>query len=428
MLRPKTLVMRRNGLNQLQSGADGSSAFSHGDTFNFSFVGIGSASPTQKVFSGGVDGIVEPLSVGATIPDGSGWLFTNAAHNPTVFSDSTRGKVMYNDYFAGVDIDATKAFNFAAPIGTGVELYSTRLVRSEIKTTGDVDYPTANQLQHKQLRYHASNSISDTNDNTGTELVSFNWLGGSGKQFRVETGDGFITGTATSGGASTLTDTTKNWGVNTLVGRGCQLTGGTGSGQFIKVISNTATTITMQYGWSTVPDATTTYRLESAVHYGAGSDTTINSGWEREEYFLTTNSVGSANGSFVKRVKNAAGVVETIINLPTFNLYSGAGRINYALFQDYFGNNASAITSKKIYTDDIYHSVGTNKRLILTDRIDDLDLATVYETQDYSSWAGDSVTGKINKGKVSSAGNYYICGVSGLKTIIWSQSVQLSGN
>lgn len=70
-------------------------------------------------------------------------------------------------------------------------------------------------------------------------------------------------GTAESGGASTLTDTDKSFTVSefndfTYVIR---LTGGTGSGQERVISDNTATEITVKDPWSVTPDATTTYEI-----------------------------------------------------------------------------------------------------------------------------------------------------------------------
>lgn len=75
-----------------------------------------------------------------------------------------------------------------------------------------------------------------------------------------------VSGTATSGAAATLTDTTKAWGVNALAGKFIYLSGGTGAGQRRTIISNTATVITVSTGatnWSVSPDSTTTYDIES---------------------------------------------------------------------------------------------------------------------------------------------------------------------
>ena len=68
-------------------------------------------------------------------------------------------------------------------------------------------------------------------------------------------------GTATSGGASTLTDTGKAWTVNGYAGRTVVIHTGTGAGQSRKVASNTATVLTVTVAWVTNPDNTSQYAV-----------------------------------------------------------------------------------------------------------------------------------------------------------------------
>ena len=69
------------------------------------------------------------------------------------------------------------------------------------------------------------------------------------------------TGTASAGGASTLTDATKTWTVNQWAGKTVTITGGTGSGQTRTITSNTATALTVSVNWGTNPDNTSTYAI-----------------------------------------------------------------------------------------------------------------------------------------------------------------------
>lgn len=83
--------------------------------------------------------------------------------------------------------------------------------------------------------------------------------------------DELESGTATSGSALNLEDTTKTWTVNEFVGAAVHLTGGTGAGQVRYVLLNTSDTLTMTSAWGTNPDATTTYAiLRSEVNGTAG--------------------------------------------------------------------------------------------------------------------------------------------------------------
>jgi hypothetical protein len=68
------------------------------------------------------------------------------------------------------------------------------------------------------------------------------------------------TGTATSGGKSSLTDTGASFG--TLSFAGIRIVGGTGAGQDRKIINTVGgTTINIEGAWQTVPDATSQYEI-----------------------------------------------------------------------------------------------------------------------------------------------------------------------
>lgn len=72
----------------------------------------------------------------------------------------------------------------------------------------------------------------------------------------------FATGTASAGGASTITNAAKNWTVNQWTNYQIRITAGTGAGQVRTIASNTATVITVTVAWTTAPDATSVYSIE----------------------------------------------------------------------------------------------------------------------------------------------------------------------
>lgn len=74
--------------------------------------------------------------------------------------------------------------------------------------------------------------------------------------YRVE---GLDAGTATAGGASTLTDSTKSWVTNQWRNLNARLVSGTGIGQVRAIQSNTATALTFSRPWDTEPDSTSVY-------------------------------------------------------------------------------------------------------------------------------------------------------------------------
>lgn len=90
---------------------------------------------------------------------------------------------------------------------------------------------------------------------TDSKLISTpSWIGSSYEQF--------ATGTATAGGASTLTNSAKTWTVNQWTNSQVRIVSGTGAGQIRTIASNTATVLTTSAAWTTAPDATSVYSLE----------------------------------------------------------------------------------------------------------------------------------------------------------------------
>jgi len=87
----------------------------------------------------------------------------------------------------------------------------------------------------------------------------------------------FATGTATSGGANTISNSGKNWTVNQWTNSQIRITAGTGRGQIRTVASNTATQITVSTNWTVNPDNTSQYSIE-------GNDDFL--------YYMGSNSVG----------------------------------------------------------------------------------------------------------------------------------------
>lgn len=72
-------------------------------------------------------------------------------------------------------------------------------------------------------------------------------------------------GTATSGGASTLTISSATYSPDILKDEYLWITGGTGADQLRQISSNTGTVITVDENWTTNPDNTSTFRV---IHCG----------------------------------------------------------------------------------------------------------------------------------------------------------------
>lgn len=71
----------------------------------------------------------------------------------------------------------------------------------------------------------------------------------------------FATGTATAGGASTLTNSAKTWTTNQWTNYQIRIVSGTGAGQIRTIASNTGTVITTSAAWTTQPDGTSVYEI-----------------------------------------------------------------------------------------------------------------------------------------------------------------------
>lgn len=74
-----------------------------------------------------------------------------------------------------------------------------------------------------------------------------------------------VQSTATSGAASSLTDTTQNFIINSLSTKTIEIIAGLGVGQTRVVLSNTATVINVTIPWAIVPDNTSVYRIGNFI-------------------------------------------------------------------------------------------------------------------------------------------------------------------
>jgi hypothetical protein len=90
---------------------------------------------------------------------------------------------------------------------------------------------------------------------TDSKLIATpSWVGSDYKAF--------ATGTATAGGASTLTNSAKTWATNQWANSQIRIVSGTGAGQIRTIASNTGTVVTTSAAWTTAPDATSVYSIE----------------------------------------------------------------------------------------------------------------------------------------------------------------------
>jgi hypothetical protein len=96
------------------------------------------------------------------------------------------------------------------------------------------------------------------NDATSLTWTTVGTAPDSTSEYAIE---GYVLSTATSGGASTLTDTTQTWAVDRWSNYTVKILYGTGQGQYYSIASNTANTLTIgsRNTWRIQPDATSVY-------------------------------------------------------------------------------------------------------------------------------------------------------------------------
>lgn len=99
-----------------------------------------------------------------------------------------------------------------------------------------------------------------TTFNTETQLVSTEGAVSNATS-------GFVSGTATAGASTTLTDSGKAWPSNGWANAQVRITAGTGIGQIRTISSNTGTVLTISSAWTVNPDATSQYRIEGNDNY-----------------------------------------------------------------------------------------------------------------------------------------------------------------
>jgi len=96
---------------------------------------------------------------------------------------------------------------------------------------------------------------------TGLKTVVFLAASDLSMERMTEAGGATVSGTATSGGNNTLTNSAATMIANQYINMTLTITGGTGIGQTRNVLSNTATVFTTTTNWTTNPDATSTYTV-----------------------------------------------------------------------------------------------------------------------------------------------------------------------
>ncbi len=123
----------------------------------------------------------------------------------------------------------------------------------------------------------AAGQIRQIASNTGTTLTwsSAGTAPDATSRYLIS---GFDAGIATSGAASTITDSTKAWTTNQWTNFVVRILHGTGRGQTRIIASNTATALTVQLPWTTNPDNTSVFAIQAnpdTLYFVSGGNAAI---------------------------------------------------------------------------------------------------------------------------------------------------------
>lgn len=84
--------------------------------------------------------------------------------------------------------------------------------------------------------------------------------------FTMDDGSYPITSTVTSATSTVITDTTKSWTPDALIGKYLVISNGTGVNQIKKITDNDATTVTVEGPFAVTPDNTSEYKMVDGVY------------------------------------------------------------------------------------------------------------------------------------------------------------------
>ncbi len=148
---------------------------------------------------------------------------------------------------------ANAVFTFAA-LGTGLDNTSVYVILSGRFYVWNAGTMSATSFQYYDFA---------TNTWTARSVTGAPGTFATDGRMVILKGVSIATGTATAGGASTLTNSGKSWTVNQWTNYQVRITAGLGAGQTRTIASNTGTVLTTSAAWTTNPDATSVYAIET---------------------------------------------------------------------------------------------------------------------------------------------------------------------
>ena len=158
----------------------------------------------------------------------------------------------------------------------------------------------------------------------------------SSSQYFIE---GFDAGTASgSGSTTTLVDSTKNWAVNRWKNYSVEISFGTGKGQVVQILSNTATTLTFYEPISAATDATTVYTIQGDndklyVMLGNNAAVLIHNLYDDLSTYGKLNDSGIASNGSVQFGNNKQIAIASLSNITTAATVTTAINHNFRVGQ-----------------------------------------------------------------------------------------------
>lgn len=418
-------------IDKMQSGYDpNATVYSHGDPFSFTHSSLGTNSIIEKRFLGGSGGTIESLANNATTANSATWDFyySGAGVPYRGNTDASRGKVIKNDYGvidASPQIDAIISMTAAADIPENTIVYWHQYTRAAVRDSGGALLPDNAPLQWKVSRGIQSVKTITDSANVRNEQFTALQFQGSGLQTRLENAAGVASGTVTSATTTSVIATGAAMVPNVWVGFLATVTKTSdNSKQYVKVASNTATTLVFEQTITT-PSAGDTFQVggsDAAQFTYGGTMPVLSQGWIQCQGTVYTGSQGGADGYFRHSVRQ--GSTRAVATTSGVSVYGSATRSRYIpLNQGYFGNGTPSVASVEMWNDDVFVQIGSDRRLVLADS---LDMTTAHqEIQDWATWSGNTVVGAINTGGITTSGEYYLCAVSGDTTVDWYTAIQV---
>ena len=162
-----------------------------------------------------------------------------------------------------------------------------------------------------------------------------------------------ITGTATSGGATYLYDTSKSWTAGAYVGQWLYISSGTGAGQARRITANTATQLTISDAWGTNPAAGSGYAIVYETGYSFPFAATVAASPNADAAIVSSSDFSALTAALA----TAAGLDATVVHKAGAETITGVKTFVSSPIVPTPTTDMQASTKK--YADDLVANIGT---------------------------------------------------------------------